>query len=344
MKSTKLLWSIVICLALGLLVSLLFNAGIIDLSKASKKSILPEKSSRKLQLSGIQMTLDREWSLPKGTAVIRLDFTVRNISKEPQTINQTELSVFDYNDCRYDVSTTFYSKRNPLQFSETLNPNNEKELSVIFEVPQNELYCIGFSNNIDCVGKQTFVDKIRNIKCEYETFKEMINVRDSLLKQPSKYKKEPKNKEEEIIPKVVFTEPKESVYESLTKKGTNPDEEIKVDLNDFLDQMEQMSQMGGIQEMLKMMPGGNKLSGAAVDEKQLARTKAIIQSMTMQERTNPRVLNASRRRRIAAGSGTTVQDVNRLLNQFEQMNKMIKQLSGKGKKKRRGFGGFGLPF
>ena len=234
MKSTKLLWSIVICLALGLLVSLLFNAGIIDLSKASKKSILPEKSSRKLQLSGIQMTLDREWSLPKGTAVIRLDFTVRNISKEPQTINQTELSVFDYNDCRYDVSTTFYSKRNPLQFSETLNPNNEKELSVIFEVPQNELYCIGFSNNIDCVGKQTFVDKIRNIKCEYETFKEMINVRDSLLKQPSKYKKEPKNKEEEIIPKVVFTEPKESVYESLTKKGTNPDEEIKVDLNDFL--------------------------------------------------------------------------------------------------------------
>ena len=116
----------------------------------------------------------------------------------------------------------------------TLNPNNEKELSVIFEVPQNELYCIGFSNNIDCVGKQTFVDKIRNIKCEYETFKEMINVRDSLLKQPSKYKKEPKNKEEEIIPKVVFTEPKESVYESLTKKGTNPDEEIKVDLNDFL--------------------------------------------------------------------------------------------------------------
>ena len=116
------------------------------------------------------------------------------------------------------------------------------------------------------------------------------------------------------------------------------------DLNDFLDQMEQMSQMGGIQEMLKMMPGGNKLSGAAVDEKQLARTKAIIQSMTMQERTNPRVLNASRRRRIAAGSGTTVQDVNRLLNQFEQMNKMIKQLSGKGKKKRRGFGGFGLPF
>ena len=234
MKSTKLLWSIVICLALGLLVSLLFNAGIIDLSKASKKSILPEKSSRKLQLSGIQMTLDREWSLPKGTAVIRLDFTVRNISKEPQTINQTELSEFDYNDCRYDVSTTFYSKRNPLQFSETLNPNNEKELSVIFEVPQNELYCIGFSNNIDCVGKQTFVDKIRNIKCEYETFKEMINVRDSLLKQPSKYKKEPKNKEEEIIPKVVFTEPKESVYESLTKKGTNPDEEIKVDLNDFL--------------------------------------------------------------------------------------------------------------
>lgn len=119
------------------------------------------------------------------------------------------------------------------------------------------------------------------------------------------------------------------------------------DLNDFLDQMEQMSQMGGIEEMLKMMPGGNKLSGVSVDEKQMSRTKAIIQSMTMQERRNPKILNASRRRRIAAGSGTAVQDVNRLMNQFEQMNKLIKQLSGKGGKKRRrgGFMGMGgFPF
>lgn len=233
MKS-RVLWIIIICLVLSLGVSILANIGVINLSKVLKDTVLSESAQKVLQLSDIEMTLDREWSLPKGSAVVKLDFKVKNISKEPQTIYQTNLSIFDYNDCRYDVSTTFYSKRNPLQFSETLNPNNEKELSMIFEVPQNELYCIGFSNNIDCVGKQTFVDKIRNIKCEYETFKEMINARDSLLKQPSKYKKEPKKKEEEIIPKVVFTEPKESVYESLTEKGTNPDEEIKVDLNDFL--------------------------------------------------------------------------------------------------------------
>ena len=117
------------------------------------------------------------------------------------------------------------------------------------------------------------------------------------------------------------------------------------DLNDFLDQMDQLSQMGGIEEILKMMPGGNKLSGMSFDEKQMARTKAIVQSMTYKERSNPKILNASRRRRIAAGSGTTVQDVNRLLNQFEQMNKMIKQLNGKGGKKMcRGFGGMRLPF
>lgn len=234
MKSTRVLWIIIICLVLSLGVCILANIGVINLSKVLKDTILSESAQKVLQLSDIEMTLDREWSLPKGSAVVKLDFKVKNISKEPQTIYQTNLSIFDYNDCRYDVSTTFYSKRNPLQFSETLNPNNEKELSVIFEVPQNELYCIGFSNNIDCVGKQTFVDKIRNIKCEYETFKEMINVRDSLLKQPSKYKREPKKKEEEITPEVVFTKPEESFYESLMKKGTNPDEEIKVDLNDFL--------------------------------------------------------------------------------------------------------------
>ena len=234
MKSTKILWSVIVCLVLSLSVSILANIGIINLSTVFKSSITTENVEKVLQLSDIEMTLDREWSLPKGSVVVKLDFKVKNISKEHQTIYQTNLSIFDYNDCRYDVSTTFYSKRNPLQFSETLNPNNQKELSVIFEVPQNELYCVGFSNNIDCVGKQIFVDKIRNIKCEYETFKEMINVRDSLLKQPSKYKKEPKKKVKKIIPEVVFTEPEKSVYESLTKKGTNPDEEIKVDLNDFL--------------------------------------------------------------------------------------------------------------
>ena len=114
-------------------------------------------------------------------------------------------------------------------------------------------------------------------------------------------------------------------------------------LNDFLEQLEQMRGMD-MNEMLAMMPGGNKLSGMTVDEKQMAHTRAIIQSMTRKERENPGVLNASRRKRIAAGSGTSVQEVNRLMNQFEQMKKMMKMLTGGGKKRKRGFFPGNLPF
>lgn len=116
----------------------------------------------------------------------------------------------------------------------------------------------------------------------------------------------------------------------------------ELDLNDFLDQMQQLKNMGSMQDVLSMMPGGNKLSAAAVDEKALARTEAIVKSMTMKERKNPSVINGSRRKRIAAGSGTTIQDVNRLLSQFEQMKKMMKQLSGGGKRRKKGM--MGLPF
>ena len=111
-------------------------------------------------------------------------------------------------------------------------------------------------------------------------------------------------------------------------------------LEDFLDQMEQMKKMGDMGDILKMLPGGSKLSGLSIDEKQLARTEAIVKSMTIQERRNPNVLNASRRKRIAAGSGTKIQDVNRLLNQFEQMKKMLKQFSGKKGKR----GMLNMPF
>ena len=81
--------------------------------------------------------------------------------------------------------------------------------------------------------------------------------------------------------------------------------------------------------MLSMLPGGMKISAADVDEKQMKRTEAIVKSMTLQERRNPSIINGSRRKRIAAGSGTNVSDVNRLLNQFEQMKKMLKGLSGR---------------
>jgi signal recognition particle subunit SRP54 len=108
------------------------------------------------------------------------------------------------------------------------------------------------------------------------------------------------------------------------------------DLEDFLNQMREMKKMGPIDQLLGMMPGqfSKQLKGVQVDEKEMARLEAIIQSMTKEERANPSIINGSRRRRIAAGSGTTVQAVNRLLQQFEQSRKMMKQLTdigGKGK-------------
>ena len=108
-------------------------------------------------------------------------------------------------------------------------------------------------------------------------------------------------------------------------------------LDDFLDQLEQMKNMGSMQDILKMIPGGNQLSNVTIDEKALSHTQAIIQSMTRAERANPDILNASRRKRIAKGCGLTVQDVNRLMNQYANMRKMMKQFSG-GKLKKGRFG------
>ena len=110
-------------------------------------------------------------------------------------------------------------------------------------------------------------------------------------------------------------------------------------LDDFLEQLQQVKKMGPLDELLKMMPGAGKIKGlenAQVDEGQMGRVEAVIQSMTPKERTTPEVINANRRKRIAKGSGTTIQDVNRLLKQFEDMKKMVKQMTNmqqKGKKK-----------
>ncbi len=115
-------------------------------------------------------------------------------------------------------------------------------------------------------------------------------------------------------------------------------------LEDFLDQMRQLKKMGNIEQLLGMMPGVNAgaLKNAQVDEKQMGKIEAIILSMTKNERIRPEIINGSRRKRIAMGSGTSVEDVNKLLKQFEQMKKMMKQFSGMGK--RRMFGGMKLPF
>ncbi len=115
------------------------------------------------------------------------------------------------------------------------------------------------------------------------------------------------------------------------------------DFNDFLDSLDQMEKMGGIQDMLSMLPGmGNQLRNVEIDERQMNRPKAIVLSMTKEERANPDIINPSRKKRIAAGAGVDISEVNRLIKQFDQMKKMMKQMSGmmSGKKGRR----FRMPF
>ena len=132
------------------------------------------------------------------------------------------------------------------------------------------------------------------------------------------------------------------------KQAAEMEEKLKTNrftLQDFYDQMVQLKSMGGMQEILAQMPGGNQLKNVQLDEKAMAHTEAIILSMTPKERENPSIIGASRKKRIARGAGLKVEDVNRLLKSFEQMRAMIKQFSGPGAgkklKRMRGMGGFG---
>ncbi len=111
--------------------------------------------------------------------------------------------------------------------------------------------------------------------------------------------------------------------------------ENKFDMNDLLTQFAQMKKMGGVGAMLSMIPGGNQINADDIDEKAFAHIEAIIYSMTKAERAKPSIIDAKRKRRIAAGSGTSVQEVNRLLRQFEQMSKLMKQLKKNPKAFRR---------
>ena len=113
--------------------------------------------------------------------------------------------------------------------------------------------------------------------------------------------------------------------------------ENKFDMNDMLDQFAQMKKMGGAAGLLSMLPGGSQINPDDIDEKIFVRMEAIIQSMTPAERAKPAIINPKRKRRIAAGSGTRVEDVNKLLKQYEQMSKMLKQI----KKNPRRLGGLG---
>ena len=109
----------------------------------------------------------------------------------------------------------------------------------------------------------------------------------------------------------------------------------KFDMNDLLDQFQQIKKMGSVKSILSMLPGMDRqLRDVDIDDRQLLRVEAIIHSMTKAERSKPDIINASRKRRIAAGSGMSVEEVNKLLRQYEQMKKMFKQFSGKNGKRR----------
>lgn len=121
----------------------------------------------------------------------------------------------------------------------------------------------------------------------------------------------------------------ESFEQEQIEKQSKTKQPHDMSLDDFLDQMQQIKKMGPLQNVLSMLPGvGNKLKNLEVDENALKRPEAIIRSMTLKERKYPDILNASRRKRIAQGAGVTVQDVNQLMRQFNQMRKMVKQMMG----------------
>ncbi|NLM77797.1 MAG: signal recognition particle protein [Ruminococcaceae bacterium] len=140
--------------------------------------------------------------------------------------------------------------------------------------------------------------------------------------------------------------------EQQTRKSAERLMNNQFTLEDMLTQLTEVRKMGSMQDLLGMLPGGlgRQMAGAQIDEKAMDYQVAILRSMTRRERNNPTLLNASRRKRIAAGSGTTVQDVNRLVRQYEETQKMMKQFTKKGKKGRGmgrmpGFGsGSGFPF
>ncbi len=139
----------------------------------------------------------------------------------------------------------------------------------------------------------------------------------------------------------------ETVDEEKAKAMTQKLKKAQFDFEDYLESMNQMRKMGGLNAVLSMMPGlGGQMKGIenAIDEKKMAQTEAIILSMTPKERTNPEILNPSRKHRIARGAGVDIAEVNRLVKQFEQMRKMMKQMPGMMGGKRGKKGRFKFPF
>ena len=121
----------------------------------------------------------------------------------------------------------------------------------------------------------------------------------------------------------------ESIDEKEAEKTAKRMQQGKFDLEDFLSTLKQMKKLGPLENLIKLIPGAKKMgiSNVQIDPKQMAHIEAIVLSMTPKERRNPDIIKASRKTRIAKGSGTSVQEVNKLLQQFDQMKKMMKQMS-----------------
>lgn len=133
------------------------------------------------------------------------------------------------------------------------------------------------------------------------------------------------------------------------KKAAEMERKIRTQqftLDDFLDQMQQVKKMGPLNQVLGMIPGMNAkaMQNVDVDEKKMGHVEAIIKSMTAKERNDPSIINGSRRKRISAGSGTTIQEVNKLLKEFEEMKKLMKMMTDAGKRGGKGLGKMKLPF
>ena len=128
---------------------------------------------------------------------------------------------------------------------------------------------------------------------------------------------------------LTLVEKAQAVYdEKQSKQLEKKFKQNKFDLDDFLQQLRQVKKMGSLTDLVSMIPGMGKMAEGKVDDKQLVRVESILSSMTSKERKAPKIIDGSRRRRVAMGSGTSIQEVNQVLKQFEQMQKMMKQFSG----------------
>ena len=189
---------------------------------------------------------------------------------------------------------------------------------------------------------KAYAEQIRPLLSEYR-YRHSINVAFEAVILAEKYGADPKKAAEAGVlhdcmkdsspaeQLTLIEKAQQAVTEEDAKKMQQKLRENSFTLEDYLEQFESMKKMGGLQSVMSMLPGmGGKLKDADLDESKMERTKAIILSMTKKEREDPVIINASRKRRIAAGSGTSVQEINQLLKQFDQVKTLMKQLkSGK---------------